>query len=82
MSMRIVTLFDKRVTYLVVIGVRTECVANLLRVRLLALGLESRRRRVGIALQLVTEVLSRRLLGVRLEKRVKVSSFRTATGGK
>jgi hypothetical protein len=54
-------------THVVVVRVGREGVADLLRGRLLALGLERGRGRVSVALELVAEVLGRRLLRVGLE---------------
>jgi hypothetical protein len=54
------------VTHRVLVRVRGERVAGLLRRRLLALGLEGGCGRVGVTLELVAEVLRRRLLRVGL----------------
>ena len=53
-------------THLIVVRVGAESVTDALGGGLLALGLEGRRSRVGLSLELVAEVLGRRLLRVGL----------------
>jgi hypothetical protein len=71
---------NEKNTYVVVVRVARHGVSDLLGRRLLALRLGGRAERVGGTLELVTEVLGGRLLGVGLEGGTRLVGEALATG--